>query len=266
MPLRNFIKKNKKFSFYFKEHKLKPYPGYPGVYHIVRRKGKKRLDISQLDLFKKKLDDWQFWDSLINNNNDEFYQIEEQRIKRQEKLFRFEKGGDYNLKERQEYAIEHAKGRILDVGFFDGKTLCFLLEKGNDCEGVDFGDTYVEVARENFRAAGGDPEKIIKGLFQNLPYKDETFDTVISQETLEHFFFPDIMIEEVRRVLKTGGFFIGSTPLENRIDSETHIVYYEESGVKALLEDGFKIRDFQLIKDLPQNQRPQLIVWTAEKI
>lgn len=266
MSFQKFLKKNLKFSFYLKKHTLKPYPDITGIYYIVKFKGKKRLKLSQLNLFKKNLNSYSFWDKLINYNNNELYQIETQRIQsHRENIPNFNSNVNFDLKERQKYAVKNAKGRILDVGFSYAITLCYLHQKGFDCEGVDFGDMYIEIGRKNFNHVGGDTKKLKKGLFQNLPYRNKTFDTVISQETIEHFLFPQVMTKEIWRVLKSGGYFIGSTPLKNKIDSETHIMYYTLEGIKALLEKYFKIKDLQLVKNLPSDHNPKLILWIAEK-
>lgn len=46
----------------------------------------------------------------------------------------------------------------------------------------------------------------------NLPFKDNTFDVVISTEVFEHLEYPFITANEVYRVLKKDGIFIGSAP------------------------------------------------------
>ena len=48
----------------------------------------------------------------------------------------------------------------------------------------------------------------------SLTYQDESFDTVVSMEAIEHFSKSDgeRFVKEVYRVLKKGGTFVGSTP------------------------------------------------------
>lgn len=46
----------------------------------------------------------------------------------------------------------------------------------------------------------------------NLPFADESFDAVVSFETIEHVNEVDHFLEEMKRVLKPGGLFICSTP------------------------------------------------------
>lgn len=42
---------------------------------------------------------------------------------------------------------------------------------------------------------------------QQLPFRDQTFDDVVCTEVLEHVLNPRLMINEVSRVLKSGGSF-----------------------------------------------------------
>lgn len=70
-----------------------------------------------------------------------------------------------------------------------------------------------------------------------FPFKNETFDSIICMEVLEHVFEPDIFLEETRRVLKKGGFFLLSVPFiwaehEKPFDYGRYTFY----GAKHLLE------------------------------
>jgi len=51
-----------------------------------------------------------------------------------------------------------------------------------------------------------------KGDSCNLPFDDNSFDVVVSLETLEHVSDLDNTLDEIKRVLKPGGFLILSTP------------------------------------------------------
>ncbi len=52
---------------------------------------------------------------------------------------------------------------------------------------------------------------------QNLPYKDNSFDFVISDQVIEHLEDPKKAVEELYRVLKVGGIAIHTTCLINYI-------------------------------------------------
>ena len=49
---------------------------------------------------------------------------------------------------------------------------------------------------------------------EKIPVKANTFDVLVCLETLEHVFYPDRVLEEIKRVTKQDGFFILSMPNE----------------------------------------------------
>lgn len=51
----------------------------------------------------------------------------------------------------------------------------------------------------------------------NMPYEDEAFDYVIADQVLEHVRKPWVAVEEIRRILKPGGYTILTTCLMNAI-------------------------------------------------
>ena len=50
------------------------------------------------------------------------------------------------------------------------------------------------------------------GVGEKIPYESESFDIVVSDNVLEHLVDPVAVLNEVARVLKPGGRFIGKTP------------------------------------------------------
>jgi SAM-dependent methyltransferase len=54
-----------------------------------------------------------------------------------------------------------------------------------------------------------DEARVVRG--DRWPYPDASFDVVLSDYVLEHLEFPDTYVAEVRRVLKSGGFFFFRT-------------------------------------------------------
>jgi SAM-dependent methyltransferase len=51
-----------------------------------------------------------------------------------------------------------------------------------------------------------------EGLGESIPYADESFDVVVSDNVLEHLDHPVEVFREVRRVLRPGGVFLAKTP------------------------------------------------------
>jgi len=57
-----------------------------------------------------------------------------------------------------------------------------------------------------------DEAKIIKLADNQIPYEDNTFDIVFSDNVLEHVQDPEFVFQEIMRVLKIGGIFMSKTP------------------------------------------------------
>lgn len=98
------------------------------------------------------------------------------------------------------------KGKTLEVGAGSGRLSCLLALRGYETTCLDYISEALQVARSNYKAVGA------KGFFvsgdgRNLPFKEETFDVVMSTGLLEHFKNPQIIISEMTRVLTKGGLF-----------------------------------------------------------
>lgn len=79
-----------------------------------------------------------------------------------------------------------------------------------------------------------------------LPFEDESFDTVVSIETIEHLQNPGEFLSECHRVLKSGGGFICSTPNKAMASpytkeplEPTHIKEFEIDELRSLAEERF---------------------------
>ena len=80
-----------------------------------------------------------------------------------------------------------------------------------------------------------------------LPFKDSTFDVVVSMETIEHLLDTTGFLREVYRVLQDGGLFICSTPNKHfteRIgatgDNPFHVKEYYHDELLNILSSFFK--------------------------
>lgn len=74
-------------------------------------------------------------------------------------------------------------------------------------EGVDISPAMIEEARKKYPRA-----KFGVASSEKLPFKNEVFDTVICSSILHHLPRPEPSFEEIKRVLKPGGFVIGREP------------------------------------------------------
>ena len=144
--------------------------------------------------------------------------------------------------------------RVLDLGCRSGALAEAYLE-GNEVIGIDVDrEQLTEAERRGLKTMWADVD-------EPLPFDGESFDAVVAGELLEHVRFPDRLLEEVRRVLRPGGVFVGSVPnsyrLKSRLrfllgkppefaDDPTHLRMFSGADVRRLL-DGFEAPEVEYV-------------------
>jgi ubiquinone/menaquinone biosynthesis C-methylase UbiE len=102
------------------------------------------------------------------------------------------------------YGLSKGK-KILDLGCGRGEFLRGFIRCGLNGYGVD----------KSLSAKNICPEaEIMQSDFEvePLPYRDNNFDVVFSKSVLEHFYYPEKLVSQIRRVLKPGGLVITMVP------------------------------------------------------
>lgn len=100
--------------------------------------------------------------------------------------------------------------RVLDIGCGGGLACEFLAQQGAIVSGIDLSVNSIHVAREHAQQNHLQIE-YRAGIAEELPYKDETFDVVMSFDVLEHVYDWQKVISEVYRVLNNQGLFLFDT-------------------------------------------------------
>lgn len=146
---------------------------------------------------------------------------------------------------------------ILDLGGRDGM-LTRHFKPNNDVLLGDIDASALELASKNFGL-----KTIQLDLNVELPFDSNSFDVVVMGEVLEHLPYPKISLAEVVRVLKVGGFFIGSVPLAYHLKDRynvlrgkkllaagdpTHLQLFKYSEAVSLLSDFFKVKEIVPLK------------------
>ena len=119
----------------------------------------------------------------------------------------------------------HISGVALDVGCGLGDMLVFR----PNTVGADVNPHCVKYCRSR----GCDAHLIEDGRF---PFADESFDSVLLDNVLEHVSNPQPLLDEIHRVLKCGGTVLVGVPGERGYASDSdHKVFYDQPGLTATL-------------------------------
>ena len=129
--------------------------------------------------------------------------------------------------------------RILDVGCGTGANLEMLAQFG-EAEGVDISDEALE-----FCCAKG--LKTHKGLAEELPFENESFDLVTALDVIEHLDDDILGLKEIHRVLRKGGRALIFVPAFMWLwgiqdDISNHRIRYTRKQItQRIKESGFMI-------------------------
>jgi ubiquinone/menaquinone biosynthesis C-methylase UbiE len=106
--------------------------------------------------------------------------------------------------------------RILDLGAGYGGAACFLAEHyGCDVTCLNLSETQNTLNRKLTAEAGlADCIAVVRGDFESIPEKDDSLDVVWSLDAILHSVNRRRVLDEVRRVLRPGGRFIFTDPMQ----------------------------------------------------
>jgi 2-polyprenyl-6-hydroxyphenyl methylase / 3-demethylubiquinone-9 3-methyltransferase len=172
---------------------------------------------------------------------------------------------------RRRFLLEHiaAGERVLDVGCAEGRFAAELARAGAEVVGVD-------VAEEPLRRARARHLELdLRLVDEQGPWdlEDASFDAVWAGEVIEHVADTAAWLSQVRRVLRSGGRLLLSTPdhgplLRLRLACSTrafaghfdprgeHLRFYVRATLVALLEDfGFEDVEVRAAGGLPGARR-----------
>jgi len=160
-----------------------------------------------------------------------------------------------------EKLVEKTDGQILDIGCADGMFTKVIAEKSGSEKviGIDVLKKSVDWANKHWK-------KYKKMSFQvgnahDLKFKNNIFSAVFALEVMEHVADPDIVIDEIYRVLKNGGYAIVLVPTDSllfrivwwfvtsfwwaKIWDDCHVQSFSTNNPlsKHMKKAGFKIED-----------------------
>ena len=142
------------------------------------------------------------------------------------------------------------QGRILDVGCAYGILLKFFDDIDWETYGVDISEYAISIAKKYTRARLY-VHNIEEGLYM---FQDKFFDIITMFDVIEHLRNPGHVLEELHRVLKTGGLLFIITPNANgmfrlimgkkwpALKDKTHRIFFTPFTLKFTVERaGFKV-------------------------
>lgn len=96
--------------------------------------------------------------------------------------------------------------KVLDIGCYDGTIGNLLKKNNNQVYGIEISKEAAEIAIKR-----GLKVKI-QNIESRFDFENNFFDVVVAGEIIEHILDTDFFIDEIKRVLKPGGFLVLSTP------------------------------------------------------
>jgi len=119
-------------------------------------------------------------------------------------------------------------GNVLDVGCGPGQftgTLAGSLRSFKTITGVDVDEDSLKEARSNFP---GKSFIFIRSGSQDLPFQNDHFDMVVISNALHHVEDPEASLAEMKRVLKSGGYFLVNELLRDELTDaqESHMLHH----------------------------------------
>jgi ubiquinone/menaquinone biosynthesis C-methylase UbiE len=135
---------------------------------------------------------------------------------------------------------------VLDVGCGDAGAIIAFAEEGASAAGIELSDTSLQ--RGRLRADDhGVKIDLKKGVAEEIPFPDASFDLVMLDNVLEHVTDRPKTLREVRRVLKPGGLLYMVTPKPFSLYSLWNDPHYDLAGL-VLMPRRMQIWYFEKIR------------------
>lgn len=148
-----------------------------------------------------------FWEYIASNNS-------------QENLYFSRRHGESLIRYLRRRHLSLC-GRVLDFGCGPGFFLEMLLRRGIGCQGIDFSETSVRLARERIARYPSAGQVVLASGFP-VPLERDAFDTVFFIETIEHLLPADLdmTVTELHRITGKGKYLVVTTPNDEDLSGE----------------------------------------------
>lgn len=137
---------------------------------------------------------------------------------------------------RYAFALDIAKGKdVLDIACGEGYGCSLLADYALNVTGVDIDADTIHQAKNQY---SNKRISFITGSIEAIPCPDKSVDLVTCFETLEHITNQEKAMQEIKRVLKSDGILVISTPDKANYTDKTG--YQNPFHLKELYENEFR--------------------------
>lgn len=162
-------------------------------------------------------------------------------------------------------------GCVLEIGPGPGYVGLDWLEKTEDTtlKGLDISEEMVALATKNAKDHGlASRAEYLVGDASNIPFRDGYFDAVLSTDSLHEWDSPEVIFDEIYRVLRPGGkYFISDLRRDMNPLMRWFIIYCQPKDPKEFREGLIRsINSAYTLSEVgPIMAKTQLKEWTAEQ-
>ena len=129
-------------------------------------------------------------------------------------------------------------GRVLDIGCGSGQFIEILIQSLGSFDSVTGVDVDESVLEESGMKYQGESYRFLKASTQSLPFEDGSFDFVTISKALHHVENDRQALNEMKRVLKQGGYFLINEMIRDGLSAsqQSHLLYHHlRSEIDQLL-------------------------------
>lgn len=145
---------------------------------------------------------------------------------------------------RYAIATKYIKDKVvLDIASGEGYGTNLLSKNACKVYGVDISKEAVDFSRKKYPNTN---IEFIMGSIEQIPMPDNSLDVVVSFETIEHVNNHDLVMKEIKRIIKPKGLLIISSPVKNygAIKNQYHLKELTTTEFQKLLRKYFNFNKF----------------------
>ncbi|OGS44183.1 MAG: hypothetical protein A3K76_06040 [Euryarchaeota archaeon RBG_13_57_23] len=138
-------------------------------------------------------------------------------------------------------ALQHVKGKVLDIGVGAGRVALHLQQSGHDVVGIDLSPSAVEVSKRR-------GVKVVKRMSAcDMRFPEASFDTAIAfcnnLGLCGTVLGVESMMRDLHRIVRPGGVFLASSIQPTRTKNPHHLRYHKRNRALGLPPGQVRLRE-----------------------